>query len=73
MTTKERIVSPEVSAVIGAVAGTVEVCIQQPTVSWKNSLQQKLPLSLNPTVIYRGTVMYVNLPRPRLAACSQMR
>lgn len=46
-----------VCAMIGGVSGTVEVCINQPMVSWKNALQQGQPISFSPAVMYRGTLV----------------
>ena len=46
-----------VCAVIGGVSGTIEVCVNQPTVSWKNALQQGRPISFSPAVMYRGTLI----------------
>ena len=46
-----------VCALIGGVSGTIEVCVNQPTVSWKNALQQGRPISFSPAVMYRGTVI----------------
>ena len=39
---------------IGAVAGTFEVCVNQPTVAIKNALQEGRPLPANPAAYYRG-------------------
>lgn len=44
-----------VCALIGGMSGTIEVCVNQPTVSWKNALQQGRPISFNPAIMYRGT------------------
>ena len=46
-----------VCALIGGVSGTIEVCVNQPTVSWKNALQQGRPISFSPAVMYRGTLI----------------
>jgi hypothetical protein len=40
---------------IGVVAAFIEGVILQPTLYWKNAKAQKLPFSMNPTIIYRGT------------------
>jgi len=45
------------NAAIGAVAGSVEVFINQPFVAVKNALQEKRPVSLNPLFFYRGVVI----------------
>lgn len=42
------------SAVVGALAGTIEVLIQQPTIAWKNATQFNKPLSFAPSSLYRG-------------------
>jgi len=39
---------------LGAVAGTIEVVLLQPMLYCKNATQQKLPLTLDPRVLYRG-------------------
>lgn len=46
--------SEEQNAVIGALAGAIEVTVNQPTVTWKNAVQQGKPITLNPAVAYRG-------------------
>jgi hypothetical protein len=40
---------------LGVVAAFIEGVILQPTLYWKNARAQKLPFSINPRVIYRGT------------------
>lgn len=42
------------SALVGGVSGVVEVGINQPTVAWKNALQQRRPLVVHPRELYRG-------------------
>jgi len=42
------------NGLVGGVSGTLEVLIQQPTVAWKNALQEKRPFSVNPLFLYRG-------------------
>lgn len=42
------------NASIGVLAGSLEVCLLQPMLFWKNASQQKLPFSLNPKFLYRG-------------------
>lgn len=42
------------NASVGAIAGTIEVVILQPMLYCKNATQQKLPLTLDPRVLYRG-------------------
>eukprot|EP01039_Chlorochromonas_danica_P009178 gene9178-10133_t len=40
---------------LGTVAALVEGIILQPTLYWKNARAQKLPFTLNPRLLYRGT------------------
>ena len=40
---------------VGVLAAFVEGVILQPTLYWKNAKAQKLPFTMNPRVIYRGT------------------
>ena len=40
--------------IFGAVCGTTDVTLLQPTNYWKNAQQQKLPFTLSPSVLYRG-------------------
>jgi len=42
------------NAVLGTIAGGIEVCIDQPMLYWKNATQQKLPFTMNPKIVYRG-------------------
>ena len=44
---------------IGVSAGTIEVSILQPMLYFKNATQQRLPLSLNPKIVYRGLSMSI--------------
>lgn len=39
---KETAVSPGISSGIGALAGVIEVALQQPHVAWKNAVQVSL-------------------------------
>eukprot|EP01083_Nonionella_stella_P300421 1025594_1 len=48
------------NAVVGMVCGTVEVCIDQPLLYWKNASQQNLPFTLNPRFVYRGLLASVS-------------
>jgi hypothetical protein len=41
-------------AVIGGMSGTLEVCLMQPTVAFKNAIQEGRPIPLNPVHMYRG-------------------
>ncbi|KAL3692965.1 hypothetical protein R1sor_006616 [Riccia sorocarpa] len=52
-----RILGPVESASIGALSGVIEVLIQQPSVSIKNAIQDKQPISWNPRVLYRGVLV----------------
>ncbi|CAM6091843.1 unnamed protein product [Calypogeia fissa] len=45
---------PAESAGVGALSGIIEVLLQQPSVSIKNSIQDKKPIYWNPRVLYRG-------------------
>ena len=42
------------NAIVGIICGTIEVCIDQPLIYWKNAHQQHLPFTLNPKYLYRG-------------------
>lgn len=42
------------NALLGTLAGGIEVCIDQPMLYWKNAVQQKLKFTLNPKIVYRG-------------------
>ncbi|KAK3277170.1 hypothetical protein CYMTET_14798 [Cymbomonas tetramitiformis] len=61
--------SPVELAGIGALSGVVEVAIQQPTVSWKNSIQQGRPISFNPMICYRG--VFINAASIAPITCTQ--
>ncbi len=39
------------NAAVGLVCDTVEVCIDQPMLYWKNAAHQHLPFTLNPKLI----------------------
>lgn len=41
----------------GMFCGAVDCALLQPTNYWKNAQQQKLPFTLNPSVLYRGVVV----------------
>ncbi len=43
------------NTILGGVAAFIEAIILQPTLYFKNAQAQRLPISLNPRVIYRGT------------------
>jgi len=42
------------NALLGTLAGGIEVCIDQPMLYWKNAVQQNLKFTLNPKIVYRG-------------------
>ncbi|KAL2653201.1 hypothetical protein R1flu_021329 [Riccia fluitans] len=46
------------SGAVGALSGVIEVLLQQPSVSIKNAIQDRKPISMNPRVLYRG--LFVN-------------
>lgn len=54
-----QLLSPFESTSVGIVAGAIEVTILQPMLYCKNATQQKLPLTLDPRVLYRGLLMSV--------------
>lgn len=41
-------------AAIGGMSGTFEVCLMQPTVAFKNAIQEGRPMPMNPIHMYRG-------------------
>jgi solute carrier family 25 carnitine/acylcarnitine transporter 20/29 len=51
--------SPFENVGLGVAAGTVEVCTLQPMLYCKNAVQQGLPFTLNPRILYRGLLMSV--------------
>eukprot|EP01084_Bolivina_argentea_P180725 312222_1 len=48
------------NAAVGLLCGTIEVCIDQPLLYWKNAAQQHLPFTLNPKLMYRGLLASVS-------------
>ena len=42
---------------VGALAGSFEVCIMQPTVAIKNALQEGRPIPKQPSALYRGLLV----------------
>ena len=42
---------------MGALAGMTEVFCQQPTVAWKNAMQEGRPIPFAPRVMYRGVLV----------------
>lgn len=54
--------SPAENLGLGVVAGTIEVVLLQPMLYCKNAVQQGVPLTLNPLVLYRGvSVSIINM------------
>uniref|UniRef100_A0A7S0MZ61 Mitochondrial carrier protein n=1 Tax=Cryptomonas curvata TaxID=233186 RepID=A0A7S0MZ61_9CRYP len=45
------------NCVLGITAGILTKLTNYPLLSWKNTVQQGLPISLNPKIVYRGLVM----------------
>lgn len=56
-TRNSRSLSTFESALVGGVSGVVEVGINQPTVAWKNALQQRRALLLRVGELYRGVAI----------------
>lgn len=46
--------SPSDHTAIGAVAGSMEVLLMQPTIAIKNALQEGRPVPWSPKLLYRG-------------------
>ncbi|ETO21347.1 hypothetical protein RFI_15857 [Reticulomyxa filosa] len=46
--------SPAENTLLGCCAGVIEISLLQPFLYWKNSVQQKLPFTINPRYLYRG-------------------
>lgn len=44
------------NATVGSLAAFIEAVILQPTLYWKNARAQRLPFTINPKIIYRGTM-----------------
>eukprot|EP00483_Globobulimina_turgida_P006770 UN06781 len=44
------------NVVVGIIAGCIQCGLDHPLITLKNMVQQSLPLSFNPRVLYRGTV-----------------
>uniref|UniRef100_A0A7S0YV12 Mitochondrial carrier protein n=1 Tax=Hemiselmis tepida TaxID=464990 RepID=A0A7S0YV12_9CRYP len=51
--------NPAENCVLGITAGCLTKVVNYPLLSWKNTVQQGLPISLNPSVFYRGLPMAV--------------
>ena len=47
---------------IGAVSGTFEVCVMQPTVAVKNAIQEGRPIPRTPAGLYRGLLVSLLAP-----------
>ena len=45
------------NCILGMVTGVMSKCCNYPFLSWKNTVQQGLPISLNPAIVYRGLPM----------------
>lgn len=45
------------NCILGMVTGVMSKCCNYPLLSWKNTVQQGQPISLNPAVVYRGLPM----------------
>ena len=56
--------SPAEHTVIGAIAGSMEVLLMQPTIAIKNALQEGRPVPWSPSALYRGLVVGHTLLRP---------
>jgi len=42
------------NAFLGGCAGVIEITLLQPILYWKNAVQQRLPFTLDPRLLYRG-------------------
>ena len=49
--------SPAEHTIIGAIAGSMEVLLMQPTIAIKNALQEGRPVPWSPSALYRGLVV----------------
>eukprot|EP00040_Diaphanoeca_grandis_P042842 m.266157 g.266157 ORF g.266157 m.266157 type:complete len:279 (+) comp65657_c0_seq1:370-1206(+) len=54
---ENRQLSATENTLLGVLSGGIEVSILQPILYLKNASQQKLPFTLNPSVLYRGLAM----------------
>lgn len=48
-------ISSSQNIVVGVIAAFIEGVLLQPTLYWKNARAAKLPFTINPRIIYRGT------------------
>ena len=56
--------SPVEHTGIGAIAGSMEVLLMQPTIAIKNALQEGRPVPWSPSALYRGLGVRNTLLRP---------
>lgn len=49
--------SGEQNCLLGMVTGVMSKSVNYPFLSWKNTVQQGLPISFNPAIVYRGLPM----------------
>ena len=56
--------SPVEHTGIGAIAGSMEVLLMQPTIAIKNALQEGRPVPWSPSALYRGLGVRNALLRP---------
>ena len=49
--------TPVDHAIIGGMSGTLEVILMQPTVGFKNAIQEGRPIPKNPLHLYRGVLV----------------
>ena len=63
-------VTPYEHTLIGAMSGSIEVCLMQPTVAIKNALQEGRPIPLNPLHWYRGLAVSRAAWRACMACCA---
>ena len=56
--------SPVEHTGIGAIAGSMEVLLMQPTIAIKNALQEGRAISWSPNALYRGLVVGHTVLRP---------
>lgn len=54
-------------AAAGAIAGAIEVTIQQPEIAWKNAIQDKRPIIFHPKFFYRGLTINIASMAPYTA------
>ena len=59
-------------AAIGGMSGTLEVCLMQPTVAFKNAIQEGRPMPLHPVHMYRGLGVRASARRSRKECCTRI-